>query len=444
MSYVLATCAVVLAACADRPGSPDPVAPIEVAAFPAVPDHDVDLLIVVDDTTDAEAMQGLADQIGVLYNLLGTLDPPTYDLDLGVVSADLGTTGALDPAHPAPPTGGCAGVGDDGVLRTSPHVTGRFLHDARLPDGSHVTNFIGSPLVAISELLAPGASACAFPQPVRAIQRALTQPLNAGFSRSSASLGVVVIEDHDDCSIADATMFDPSAAALGPLDPFRCAAQGLACDQGVGSAGMKSGCVAREDSPYVIPVGPFAQQLAAIKDDPRKLAVATITGPTSPVVVEASAGTLALGDACSYRDLSSRTVGAAPAVRDRSLLAALPRGVTTAATTLCQEDLAPALRDVAHALERMLGDPCVDTGALHDDDELTPGIQPFCGVEDVRDSDPTRPVVIPRCPAGGADCFDLVADARVCPDSLDHLRVVVIRATESAPDTWTHVRCAPR
>lgn len=445
MRHVMPLWAVAVAACASHPitNTPDAPPPVEVTTFAAAPDHQLDLLIVVDDATGSDALQSLRAHIDALYGVLGTLDPPSYDLNLGVTTADLGTTGALSPDQPAPTAGGCSGLGDDGVLTSSPHVPGRFLHEVMLEDGTRQPDYTGSPLVAISELLTVGSAGCPFQQHARAITRALGNPQNAGFVRSTANLAIVMVADRDDCSARDPSLFDPASAALGPLTAYRCTSQGLACDQALDTAGAKTGCTAREDSTYIAAVAPVAQFLVDMKDDPRKLAVATITGPPSPVVVEQGGDGLALDHACDYHDLASQLQTAAPAVRDAALIAALPAGAATASATLCQPDLSPALVAAGHAIKRVLGDPCIDSTGLADDDFLTPGVQPYCGAVDIRDGDPTRPTVLPRCPTPGSDCFDIVADARVCPDSPDHLRAIVERVAPPPADAWTHVHCTP-
>ena len=429
MKHVVTCCALV-SACSDRPPPVDSPPSIEVTAFRALPRHELDLLFVVDDSPAAAALPALGDYVAPLYDVLSTLDPPSYDLHVGVVTGDLGTTGSLDPAHAAPAVGACADAGDDGVL------VAPFLADALHDDGSRVTTAPGSPLTVLATQLATGHAGCELQQHTRALHRALTQPANAGFLRSTAALGVILVGTQDDCSVRDATMFTT------PLQPYRCTTEGLRCDQPLDSAGAKAGCTAREDSTMVAPIAPIAQFLVDMKGDARSVMVATLTAPPVPVTVEARGSGLGLAPACSFVDTSGALHAAFPAVRDAALLAALP-GAAIAQAAPCQENLAPAFAQIARAVKTTLGDPCIDTTDLHDDDVLTPGIQPFCGVEDVRDGgDP--PAILPRCPSASGDCFELVSDPRVCPATPEHLRVRITRAAPPEPGVWTHVHCSVR
>jgi hypothetical protein len=409
----------------------------EVASFPAAPNPDLDLLFLVDDSPDtADHQVALANALPSLFGVLDTLDvPPSYHI--GVATSDLGTTGSRDPDHPAAPIGGgpgaCAAHGKDGVLQVDGGVpvTDSFVIDIADSDGTRMRNYTGELASVLGTMLKVGSSGCGFEQHLGAIRRALTNPVNTGFIRPSANLGVVLIGDEDDCSVLDPSFFDPATDVLGPLQSFRCTRFGLVCDEDMNAVGPKTGCVPREDSPVIEGVQPFRDFFKTFKPDPRMVAVAMIVGDPSPIAVEARAppggGTPrpALAESCTFTDVNNLLEFADPALRDVALFDGLD-GVATAFSTVCQQDLSPAATKAAHALKRAIGDPCVDLTTVADTD-TDPGLQPICTASDDAGD-------LLRCP--GARCFDFAVDAHACPDTPGNTRVVVTGATG-----YVHVRC---
>jgi hypothetical protein len=81
-------------------------------------------------------------------------------------------------------------------------------------------------------------------------------PMNAGFLRPEAMLGVVFLGDEDDCSVTSTAMF-MNSPALGPLESFRCTQFGVTCEGGgrtpdeMKQVGEKSGGGANEGSDLV-------------------------------------------------------------------------------------------------------------------------------------------------------------------------------------------------
>lgn len=95
--------------------------------------------------------------------------------------ATLGCGDNLNDEQPAAPigTGGpgsCSGTGRGALLQTNGTslVKGTFIRDVANPDGSRDTNYTGPLVDALRETLSLGASGCAFAQPLRAAELALT------------------------------------------------------------------------------------------------------------------------------------------------------------------------------------------------------------------------------------------------------------------------------
>jgi hypothetical protein len=217
----------------------------------------VDLLFVIDNSNSmSEEQQSLADQMPYMINALLTGDAdqdgtpefgPVRDLHLGVVSADMGTTGANSMQAT------CSTFGDDGLLLHTPHpaVMGcapsypMFLSfDASKDDPQGTAN----DFACIATL---GTGGCGFEQPLEAALKALSPSIasmsgempitflsdamgqgglghgdveNNGFLRNDVSEGrslvaVVVLTDEDDGSASDPKIFT-APSLLDPNDPL--------------------------------------------------------------------------------------------------------------------------------------------------------------------------------------------------------------------------------
>jgi hypothetical protein len=423
----------------------------EVIAMRALPSRDLDVLFVIDNSPSmADKQLALAATFPRMIEALVRLDGGLPDLHIGVISSDLGTLGSAV-ATPGPQvgilgSGGCTGVGDDGILLHAavPELGDGFLSDVADPaaPGGRARNYAGDLRDVFGALARLGDGGCGFEQPLAAMRRALTHPANAGFLRAEANLAVVIISDEDDCSLLDPALLgtDP---ALGPLTSFRCFEHGVVCKPDAPrTAGDKQQCQPRGDSTLVEAVAPFVDALIAAKGDPRRVMVAGIVGDPAPVHVELTSSPAgpqpALRPACTFAAPGGPQI-VDPAVRLAAFLDGFPG--RSQRTSLCQDDLVAPLERIGETARRLVGDPCVDTSTLADASD-EPGVQPACEVTEVRDAAPDRPTALPSCGDGpGGDCYAFVADAHACPAGDDHLRLRLSRTTPVSDDTWTHVRC---
>jgi hypothetical protein len=423
----------------------------EIAAMRAVPNRQLDLLFVIDDSPSMLDKQlSLAENFPRMMDVLSNLPGGLPDLHIGVVTSDMGTLGAGSPT-PGPAIGqlgqgGCAGRGRDGVLVAgATALTGNFISDIAGPNGTRIRNYTGELRDVFAEIAQVGQGGCGFEQHLAATRRALTNPQNAGFLRGDANLAVVIIADEDDCSVLDPAMLGPASPALGPLGSFRCTRFGVVCDPDDTSPGAKADCAPRPGA-LVEDVGPFIDALLAVKPDPRMGMVAGIVGDPAPFALELrpppGGGTaeLALAHSCTFQGSTGPEV-ADPAVRLAAFVDAFPG--RSELTSICSRDLSAPLFEIGATARKLVGDPCLDTPGLADTSP-DPGIQPACEVIDVRDSAPDAPRTLPSCAPGRADCFEIVSDAAVCPAAPDHLRIQFQRSAAVTADTWTYVRCQIR
>jgi hypothetical protein len=411
---------------------------VEVAAVQAVANPELDVLFVFGDEPSSAALQQrvVSAYPQLIAGLTGALDG-VPSLHIATMTADLGTSASLTGPGPATGVGpgSCHGLGDGGALLSQVATSGWWVERGPQP-------------AALPALPAPGAAGCAYQQPLRALRTALDgKPASAGFLRPSANLAVVIVADEDDCSIRDAGLMAGGGAGAGGLTPsWRCAAEGVICDEPseLGAAGPRTRCRPRVGSRYVDEVAPYAAYLFALKGDPRRVSVQVVAGPAAPFAIVGAPGAPTVAPSCAFSDPGGAvTGGAEPAVRLAALVDQLTQGGSPSAflgACAAPGELAARIgRGVAH----LAGAACLDERAALRDTSPAPGLQPSCEVVDVAD-DGGAPVALPPCRAGETgDCYTMIADELRCPASPGSLRLEVTRAARSTSLVWTHVRCQP-
>jgi hypothetical protein len=140
----------------------------------------------------------------------------------------------------------------------------------------------------------------------------VSNPVNQGFLRADAYLGVIIIADEDDCSMAHSSLLTPDTGTLGERQSFRCTRFGVLCDQNgrttddMNKVGAKGQCHPNDDSAYLTKIGDYVKFLKGLKSDPRKVIVAGIMGTTNQFEVELrapgkdKAPIPALAHSCTY------------------------------------------------------------------------------------------------------------------------------------------------
>lgn len=211
-----------------------------------------------------------------------------------------------------------------------------------------------------------GAGGCGMEQPLEALMRALTTPApqNQGFLRRDAYLGVVLLTDEDDCSAENTDLFNPeNNSALGALTSFRCTEFGVVCDEpwnrNPQGTELYHNCVSRPDSDpqrMLYPIGRYTAFLSAIKDASRIIA-SMVAGPyNGTLLVEPDTNmNPQLADTCS-------TNASQPAVRLQEFVDYFlpsPNDASWARTSICDDDISPALTGISTRLAAMVGTQCL-------------------------------------------------------------------------------------
>lgn len=407
-----------LAACTD-PTHPDPVPPTPMREHVMTMTPNLDVLFVIDDSGSmADKQNAFNRAFPSLVAQLASADGGLPNLHLGVVSTDLGTSasGGGTPATPVGTIGqgGCAGVGKGGNLLGTP----KYLESNR----NGTDNFAGTLAEAFDAVSKLGATGCGFEQQLGAMRMALdANPMNEGFVRPSANLGVIVLSDEDDCSASNPALFGPTTAELGNLDSFRCFRFGVECAEEITTVGIKTQCKPRAASTFVSDVTPYRDFLVGLKQgEARRVMFGAVIAEPVKVEVETRQinGTpnLAVAHACSYPTTSGMAV-ADPAVRFSALAKALPRATVT---SICNDDLTAQATQLGQALKSLVNDTCLPAPLAAGSD---------CVVTDVQADGTTANIP-----------FEIVSDA-TCASSQQ--RVVLQRSQPAAFDTYSTLSCAP-
>jgi hypothetical protein len=297
----LAVTLVLLAACTREPLIDVPGSDRRVVARVSVdPNPAVDVLFVIDNSGSmADEQEALASSI--LPSFYGIVEQAGASVHVAVVSTNVGAGGHL--------VTGCVADGDDGAFQSQPRAVcdppdGQFIRDLLLADGTRAKNYTGTFGEVFSCIARLGSEGCGFEQPLESMRRALdgSNPQNQGFLRPDALLHVIVIADEDDCSAHDPTIFDLAddmETVLGPSG-FRCFEFGADCDGDLSRdvMGPRTGCVAREDSPYLRAVSEYVTFLRGLKPPGWPILVSVIAAPSTPVVVGSNMDGPAIRSSC--------------------------------------------------------------------------------------------------------------------------------------------------
>jgi hypothetical protein len=380
--------------------------------------RDLDILYVLDNSSDRGSYDQMAAQLDVLQTRLGEIDGQVPNLHVGVVTTDLGSRGTQD-LTPFPGVANCDGDGDAGqmmTLRGGGVPDGWFLEDNRGPNGTRVRNFESNDLVVeLGVMTNPAAgvatTGCEFEQPLEAMRRALDPEANPGFLRPNAMLQVVFLTTEDDCSFTTGGLLDPGNGALGPLSSFRCTEQGVICDEDDDPrrAGVRTNCRPREGSRYMVDVAEYQAYLESLKPNRDDVIVSAVAGARSPFEV------MDLGHPVLAPSCQGAGGAATPAVRIGSMVDSFG-GVLVDGCT----------QDAAY---QQLTTPIVNrqraclASVKKADGEDCRVIETVAGVD----------TELARCADGGASpCWYTYADAASCPAG-DNLGIAIRRGTTTAP-----------
>jgi hypothetical protein len=461
-----------LAGCPDREVSRvDPIQdPVLDKSIPVNINRNLDILFVIDNSGSmlAEQQQLTANFPGFI-NVLQQIEGGLPDIHLGVISSNVGAAGAQS-------VPGCPASGDDGNLLTGPPTNtcasqfglqGSFISDIAQSNGTRMKNYTGDLAALFTCMGSLGTTGCGFEMHLESMYRALQPGKNPGFYRAEAYLAVIFVADEDDCSTEMGAMFgDPSAgisSQLGPRTSFRCHEFGVRCanDSNPRALGPKTGCQPDTNSVYEYEVQRYIDFLRNLKTDPKLVIVAGIIGNFDSVSGDLTVGpdrndptVPAVQVSCFTRDPNDPNDGAAPPVRLQSFLTAFPERNTF--TTICNDNLADALIQIAELLKTAIGNPCIDK-ALADRNPTIDGLQPECSVVDVLnpDTDARSETVIPQCtqaiqPAAmmcdpgsvGTPCWCIHADMDSCPMAPQNFAIEVNRGGATPPlGTVLEVQC---
>jgi hypothetical protein len=237
-----------------------------------------------------------------------------------------------------------------------------------------VKNYQGDITDAFSCIAALGDQGCGFEGSLKSVRWALdpnnVPDGNQGFLRPDALLAVVLITNEDDCSLPDdSDLVDPTQTAmsdpLGPFTSFRCNEFWHLCEiDGVlqppprGAASNLQGCISNDTSTGKLTlVTDEIAFLKSLKTDPAQIFVAAIAGPATPYNIEMRTqvyGTEPI-PAVAHSCVEAAGAFGDPAVRIQQWVEGF--GANGLLESICAGSFAPALTEIAGALEQALEPP---------------------------------------------------------------------------------------
>lgn len=388
------------ASCTDEPDAPEGPGVLSTVAKYEVPlttNREIDLLFVIDNSPRMASQR--AKMLANYRSFMAALEAypgGMPDLHIGVVTTDLGTRapGEIGPGRSVGTgAGSCSADGDRGELRRAPAVEGNFISDIVQNDGTRARNYAGSLADAFTQLADVGSAGCAYARPLEAARRALSRPpANEGFLRPSASLGIVLLTDDEDCSFGSSLFVEDN------LDRSRCTTEPGA----------------------LMPVGEYAAFFKSLKSDPNKVVVlGGFAPPSAPACTDVR-----------------------PAARLDALLAAFPS--RSQAISICEPDLGELMKYPMLLLKVTLGGLCTHVPLL-DTDPAAEGLQAECAAwYSYLDNDgvPSESL-IPDCrDDASGPCWHIGPSPQNCSGVGDHaIEVRNPRRYGSKADSRFHMEC---
>jgi hypothetical protein len=458
-----------LAGCPDR--SIDKVIPsqdkIESKDIPVNIDRDIDILFLVDKSpTMGDEQMALSANFPRFVQSLSLIEGGLPNVHIGVISQDIG-------AGNMTVGGTCSGLGDNGNLLATARITGctppngNFISDIDMGNGTRQKNYTGTLEETFACIATLGPTGCGFEQHLGSLEKALTNPANAGFLRPDAFLAIIIISDEDDCTAKDPQLYNPSNSAVGPLADFRCFEWGWSCDEGTMSRtapGTYTNCGPRTDSPFIHHPDKFVQSIKAVKSDPKKVIVSLINGPsantdpsvpTTSVTINTAMNNVAqLQPSCQLGAQNAfpmpRLAYFAQQFPDRNSFFSLCNDDDNDG----QADLDRAMDLIAQLIKRVVGNPCFESNvSTVDTDPNNPGQQLDCVVEE-RSNEGTPAVMsklIPTCtmqdattPSPGTvqPCWYVKPNPTQCAEYPSKLTFAMFPEQRTTPpDTHLLVQC---
>jgi hypothetical protein len=399
------------------------------------PIRDVDLLFVIDNSgSTGNKQDNFNRNFPSFINALQMIPGGLPNVHIGVVTSDLGSGNVMTQA--------CNVGGDGGRFFVTDVTTGA---NCGLAAGAQwMTNDNLAPGATIAQVFTCMArrlsNGCGSEHQLKAADVALHpradwNPMNAGFVRPDAYLGIIFLTDEDDCSAPDdAGAFFSGPPPAGISSNSRCAWAGHLCD-GAPPPGMAfnvplAQCMPNPNPPpgTLLPVSTIVDSIKGLKPGhEEKIIVAAIAGwPPPNQEADARYAMVRAQGGVDLAQVCQQGGGGTPGLRIKQFVDSFQHGLLQ---TICSNDYSTALTQIGNAVAAVVGSPCI-TAPIVDIDSRTAGKQADCVVtESVMGS---KAVPLPQCSTGGArPCWQLKA-ATTCMDS--GFQVEIDRAGALAPE----------